>query len=229
MGTGGAGVNLVAGDGGESGEVAGEYEYDYECEYEDNYEAEHGEEYECEYEGLWVGTIGATEVPENTGRSLDTITGRESMQDNGQTETGYKNLGERDYNSQRGVWSGGEEAGDEQWDSEPEAPEPGAEEAEDPRQGPLQQVPGSRPWPAHREGTGRSRAKPRPRAALDQQWEEARRSAWLRQLLSDSSSDEEGGEGEERFGRFAESGRWMAELYGIPQQPTATLGRECSV
>jgi hypothetical protein len=61
---------------------------------------------------------------------------------------------------------------------------------------------------------------------VDQQWEQARYDAWLRQLLSDDSSD--GSDDEERYGRFAESGRWMAELYGIPQHPTATSGRECS-
>jgi hypothetical protein len=44
--------------------------------------------------------------------------------------------------------------------------------------------------------------------------------------LSDDSSD--GDENEERYGRFAESGRWMTELYGIPQHPTTTSGRECS-
>jgi hypothetical protein len=60
---------------------------------------------------------------------------------------------------------------------------------------------------------------------MDQQWEEARHSAWLRQLLSDDSSEDED---EERYGRFAESGRWMTELYGIPQYPTTTSGRECS-
>jgi hypothetical protein len=63
-------------------------------------------------------------------------------------------------------------------------------------------------------------------ATVDQQWEEARRNAWLRQLLSDDSS--EGSDDEEQYGRFAESGRWMSELYGIPQHPTTTMGGECS-
>jgi hypothetical protein len=65
-----------------------------------------------------------------------------------------------------------------------------------------------------------------PGAILDQQWEEARYNAWLRQLLSDDSSD--GEEDEERYGRFAEAGRWITELYGIPRESTPTLGRECS-
>jgi hypothetical protein len=63
-------------------------------------------------------------------------------------------------------------------------------------------------------------------ATVDRQWEEARRNAWLRQLLSDDSSEES--DDEERYGRFAESGRWMTELYGIPQHPMTTMGGECS-
>jgi hypothetical protein len=59
---------------------------------------------------------------------------------------------------------------------------------------------------------------------MDKRWEEARQGAWLRQMLSDTSSDED----EEGYGRFAESGRWMAELYGIPQHLAATSGGECS-
>ncbi len=73
---------------------------------------------------------------------------------------------------------------------------------------------------------GRPRLRARPKVTSDRQWEKARHDAWLRQLLSDDSSD--GDEEEERYGRFAESGRWMTELYGIPQHPTTTSGRECS-
>jgi hypothetical protein len=43
-------------------------------------------------------------------------------------------------------------------------------------------------------------------------------------MLSDTSSDED----EEHYGRFAESGRWMAELFEIPQHMAATPGGECS-
>ncbi len=42
-------------------------------------------------------------------------------------------------------------------------------------------------------------------------WEVARRDAWLRELLTDSS----GSETEEKYTRFAESGRWIAEMTGI--------------
>ncbi len=41
-------------------------------------------------------------------------------------------------------------------------------------------------------------------------WEIARRDAWLRELLTDSS----GSETEEEYTRFAESGRWIAEMTG---------------
>jgi hypothetical protein len=105
----------------------------------------------------------------------------------------------------------------------------GAREAEGPQRGPPQHFPGGQARPTQLAGVDRPRARPRPRMNPDRQWEEARYSSWLRQLLSDSSSDEAGSEDEERYGRFAESGRWMTELYGVPQYPTATLGRECSV
>jgi hypothetical protein len=73
-------------------------------------------------------------------------------------------------------------------------------------------------------GTKRRRLRRKPKSTVDQRWEEARRDAWLRQMLSDTSSDED----EESYGRFAESGRWMAELFEVPQHLAATSGGECS-
>jgi hypothetical protein len=58
----------------------------------------------------------------------------------------------------------------------------------------------------------------------DHQWELARRDAWLRKMLTDSS----GSNSEEKYARFAESGRWITEMTGIPQQATTTSGGECS-
>jgi hypothetical protein len=81
-------------------------------------------------------------------------------------------------------------------------------------------------WPPYSEGAKRRKLKKRSGTSRDQDWEEARRTAWLRQMLSDTSSDED--EDEERYGRFAESGRWIAELYEIPQHPVPTSGGECS-
>jgi hypothetical protein len=60
---------------------------------------------------------------------------------------------------------------------------------------------------------------------MEWNWEEAGQSAWGRQLLGDDSSDED--ESEIRCGRFAESGRWMSELYGYPRHLTPTSGGEC--
>jgi hypothetical protein len=70
------------------------------------------------------------------------------------------------------------------------------------------------------------RRKPRreTRRTKDQEWEQARQDAWLREMLTDTSESEN----EENCGRFAESGRWMAELFRIPQHPTTTSGGECS-
>ncbi len=58
----------------------------------------------------------------------------------------------------------------------------------------------------------------------DHEWELARQDAWLREMLTDSS----GSESEEKYARFAESGRWIAEMTGIPQQATTTSRGECS-
>jgi hypothetical protein len=83
MGEDDAGVNLVTGDGdeaGDEGETVDEYEYEYEDEHEDEHE------YECEYEGLWVGTIGATEVQKRTGGSSDITDGQGPVQCGSQDE-----------------------------------------------------------------------------------------------------------------------------------------------
>jgi hypothetical protein len=43
-------------------------------------------------------------------------------------------------------------------------------------------------------------------------------------MLTDSSRSES----EEKYARFAESGRWIAEMTGIPQQTMKTSRGECS-
>ncbi len=70
------------------------------------------------------------------------------------------------------------------------------------------------------------RKKPRKKAArsVDQEWEQARQDAWLREMLTDTS----GSENEEKCGRFEESGRWIAELFGASQQAVTTSRGECS-
>jgi hypothetical protein len=84
--------------------------------------------------------------------------------------------------------------------------------------------------------TSRKKRPPHPRSAKrrkprrkvvrtkDQEREQARQDAWLREMLTDTSESEN----EEKCGRFAESGRWITELFGIPQQSTTTSRGECS-
>jgi hypothetical protein len=86
--------------------------------------------------------------------------------------------------------------------------------------------------PANPRGAETPRAKKIKRRKLrkkvardeDHQWELAKQGAWLREMLTDSS----GSETEEKYARFAESGRWIAEMTRIPQQTTTTSRGECS-
>jgi hypothetical protein len=70
------------------------------------------------------------------------------------------------------------------------------------------------------------RRKPRKKMTRDkdQEWERARKDAWLREMLTDTSESED----EERYVRFAESGRWITEMTRIPQRTTTTSRGECS-
>ncbi len=63
------------------------------------------------------------------------------------------------------------------------------------------------------EGKAKKRRKLRKKEIRDSEevWETARRDAWLRELLSDSSSEYEP---EDKYSRFKESGRWIAEMGG---------------
>jgi hypothetical protein len=240
MGEADAEVNLVAGGEGEAvSDYEGEHDYQYRWECEGSWvstleaaevpreanestdatdsretalfddSVREGEEMDqCEYESLWVGTIGAMEVSGEAGRLASITAKQELTQEDDQTSTE------------------GETTGDEQWDLEVDQPSGGTDESRNPQHESSHRPRGGqarapRPMRASQPGLGT-----RSGATVDQQWEEARYSAWLRQLLSDDSSDEDNDEG--RYGRFAESGRWVTELYGIPQYPTATSGRECS-
>jgi hypothetical protein len=175
--------------------------------------AKEGEEAgEWEYESLWVGTIGAVEVPREASGVANTTTGKEPSQEE----------------DQAGVEEETTEDESEQWDQEASQANEMAGAPRDPSHKPPHHPTDGRvrrPHPRPRMPS-RPGSKTRPEQTEDQQWEEARHDAWLRQLLSDDSSDESDGEG--RYGRFAESGRWMSEFYGIPQYLTTTLGRECS-
>ncbi len=150
--------------------------------------------------------------------------------------------------------SSGEPEEDRGWSPEP--PQPGSEEDEEevrylvqilglePREGEAGQEVNSVPEravaspaggttapetsqskrPPHPRST--KRRKPRKKAAKTrgQKWEQARQDAWLREMLTDTSESEN----EEKCGRFVESGRWITELFGIPQQSATTSRGECS-
>ncbi len=169
---------------------------------------------------MWVGTIGATEMPERTNESSGITVDQEPAQGDDQAKMEGKGQTERGHSFQVGECSEGEMTEDEQWDLGTDQPNRRAEGTRDPPHGPPCRPPGDRARPPHLTEASRPRLGARSKAVPDRQWEEVRYSAWLRQLLSDDSSDED--EDEERYGRFAESGRWMTELYGIPQHPTAT-------
>ncbi len=76
----------------------------------------------------------------------------------------------------------------------------------------------------HTKKTKRKKLRKKVTKDKDHEWELARQDAWLREMLTDSS----GSESEEKYARFAESGRWIAEMTGIPQRATTTSRGECS-
>jgi hypothetical protein len=78
--------------------------------------------------------------------------------------------------------------------------------------------------PPHPRGAKRRKLRRKVERTKDQEWEQAKQDAWLREMLTDTSESEN----EERCGRFAESERWITELFRIPQHPATTSGGECS-
>jgi hypothetical protein len=209
MGEDSAGVNVIAEDG-----------------IEDESENEDEAREEDEDEGWWVGTVGVMEMldwAEETSCSAPSLK-QARDDDHGEAEDGGQH--EHGREPLPGECSEGEMAEDEWWELEPDCLSLEERESDAARpevmQHPLENA-GRPPRPG---STGRQKLKKRPRATADQNWEEARRCAWLRQLHSDASSDED--ENEERYGRFAESGRWMSKLYGCPQHLVPTSGGECS-
>jgi hypothetical protein len=188
---------------------------------------------EDEDEEWWVGTIGVTVVRDG---------GEETLEEEGDPELEDGPEYPSDTRPSEGLEGGG-------WCSpEFSSPTPGEDEE---KARCLMHVLGPRPhraepalWSAEDDLREYARAPDRPRKeespclrgakrrrprrkaerTRDQEWEQARRDAWLRGMLSDTSS----GEDEESCGRFAESGRWISELFEIPQHPATTSGGECS-
>jgi hypothetical protein len=213
MGEESAGVNVTAGDGG------GE---------EDEDEDEEGEDEEGEYEDeeWWVGTVGVMEVPD---RARKTPLG---MLYSGQEQEDY--CSEADISSQPEEGTeyllsdclASEVAEGKCWDMGPTHSDLRRDGGGvRPLRAPQRPADGVS-WSPYWAGAKRKEVRKESGATRDQEWEEARRDAWLRQMLSDTSSDEDEDEG--RYGRFAESRRWAAELYKIPQCPAPSSGGECS-
>jgi hypothetical protein len=205
MGEDSAGVNVIAGDESEDEDEARE---------------------EDEDEGWWVGTVSAMEMLDWAGEAPCNVPSVEQARDGDHGGAGDNSQVEYGHDPLPGECSAGKMAEDEWWELASDCPsleeeEPGAARPEV-MQHPLRAA----ARPTRSGSAGQQKLKKRPRADTDRNWEEARRSAWVRQLLSDDSSDEDGSE--ERYGRFAESGRWMSELYGFPQHLVPTSGGECS-
>jgi hypothetical protein len=226
MGEESAGVNLVA---------------------EDESELEEDED-----EEWWVGTVGVMEVRDEEEETLEEV---DESEPEGETQfitsicTRKDDSGLEDEVEYPLDTHSPEELEEERWWS-PEWPQPSSEEDEEEVQY-LVQVLGpepqgaepvlgramtglredvtapDKPWkegPPHPRGAKRRRLRKKAERTRDQEWERARRDAWLREMLSDTS----GGEDEESCGRFAESRRWISELFKIPQHPATTSGGECS-
>jgi hypothetical protein len=93
-----------------------------------------------------------------------------------------------------------------------------------PKEGTAMPGTSQRERPPHPRSAKRRRPRKKVERTKDQEWEQARQDAWLREMLTDTSESEN----EEKCGRFAESGRWITELFGIPQHSATTSRGECS-
>jgi hypothetical protein len=226
MGEESVGVNLVAED-------------------ESELEEDEGED---EDEEWWVGTIGVVEMQDQEEETLEEVVESEPEEETHLTTRESDSGLEEEPKYPLDIYSADRLVEDGWWSPEPPQPSPrgNEEEAQD-----LMRVRNPKSQggePIHDRATGSLREKvtapdksrkeqsPHPKGAKrrklrkrtektrDLEWEEARQDAWLRQMLSDTSNSED----EESCGRFAESGRWISELFKISQHPATTSGGECS-
>ncbi len=198
---------------------------------------------EDEDEEWWVGTVGMVEMQDQEEEALDEVIESEPE---GETHLAAmpsdSGLEEEPEHPPVGYPAGGL-VGDRWWSPEPHRPHSEGDEEEAQYLTRMRGPKSQEGEPFHSRVTGRieevtnapskswkgqslKRRKLRMRTerTKDQEWEAARQDAWLRQMLSDTSS----GEDEESCGRFAESGRWISELLKISQCSTAISGGECS-
>jgi hypothetical protein len=223
MGEESVGVNLVVEDESEIGEDEDE------------------DKDEDEDEGWWVGTVGVMEMPDREEETLDEMVESESEEGIHYASVEDGSRFEEEPEDSLDDFSADELAEDGWWG--PGLTQPCSVEGEAGTRHPLgernpksqgKQSPRNEKTAAPNElPAGRSsyftsakrrKLRKKPERTKDQEWEEARQDAWLRQMLSDTSSDED----EEHCGRFAESGRWISELFKISQHSAATSGGECS-
>ncbi len=181
---------------------------------------------EDEDEGWWVGTIGATETLGWAGEAPCDAPCMEQAPDDDLGVAGDDGQTQYEHEPMPGECLASGMAEDEWWELESDCLGPEEEGSDAGWPEAMQHSLRATVRPARSGSTGRQRVKGRPKADTDRNWEEVGRNAWGRQLLSDDSSDED--EREMRCGRFAESGRWMSELYGYPQHLVSTSGGECS-
>jgi hypothetical protein len=201
MGEDSARVNLLAGDESEE-------EYEAVREGEGKHRAEC--EYKWEYEdgGLWVGTVGAVEMLE--GGEESPCTADTPASDLGGCPNGIKSEDQANGNP------GEEPAEARWWCLEMEYLSAKDEEAGAPQVEPHHHHPYGTSRPGHLTTARKQGTREKRGTTADQQWEEARRNARLRQMLSDSLGSEDESEDEEQPGRCAESERWRLELYEPP-------------
>ncbi len=203
MGEDDAKVNFIAGTEGEEEYEAGD-EHGVECKYE----------WEYEDGGLWVGTVGAVEVLE-WGGEASTATNAVASVFNGSRPDEGRGSEQIKQESDFQVNESPEEepAGDGWWDLEMECPGLEDEAVGTSQAGLPRPPPHGVSWSGHPSAVREQRARKKQKTTVDQ-WEEARQSARLRQMLSSGLSSED--EDEEQHGRGAESGRWTPELYEPP-------------
>ncbi len=190
MGEENAGVNLVAEDEGGTDEDGGE------------------DEDKDEDEGWWVGTIGAMEVPDQEGETLEKMVKSEPVKEDHRSSEEDDFWLEMQPEYSLDDCSSDEPTEDEWWNPGPTQPysvEDGAR-----TQRPTKKLsPGlQRKQLIHDEAAvvpdgpherrsscsasvKRRRLRKKPGVTSNRDWEEARRDAWLRQMLSDTSSDED--------------------------------------
>jgi hypothetical protein len=205
MGEDDAKVNFIAGIEDEEEYEAGD-EHGVECEYE----------WEYEDGGLWVGTVGAVEVLE-WGReaSVTTEASASIPSDSRPGERRGSDQVKQEGDFQVDENPEEEPAGDGWWDLEMEYPSLEDREAGISQAEPPYPLPHGASRSGHPIAAGKQRARKKQRTTADQ-WEEAKQSARLRQMLSSGLSSEDEDEDEEQHGRGAEAGRWTPELREPP-------------